>query len=78
MRKKRPMAIFSFAATSQAMAMEAFCKKNHFPGRLIPLPTEIFAGCGLAWAVPIEEKNRLIDALREEEIAYQQCKEILF
>ena len=43
MRAKRPYIVLSFHATVEAMAWE------NIPGRLIPLPRELSAGCGLAW-----------------------------
>ena len=35
--------------TSAAMAMEKYCNENSIKGRLIPVPRELSAGCGLAW-----------------------------
>lgn len=49
MRVKSDQLIITFATTSAAMAMEQYCMENNLPGRLIPLPGEISAGCGLAW-----------------------------
>lgn len=31
------------------MEMERYCLANAIPGRLIPLPEEVSAGCGVAW-----------------------------
>ena len=60
MRKKELSCIFSFETTTQAMAMENACKKKQIPGRIIPLPKEISAGCGLAWWAPAKEKERIL------------------
>ncbi len=30
-------------------------RSAHIPGRLIPLPRELSAGCGLAWRMPPED-----------------------
>ena len=49
MREKKPFLILSFSSTTQAMAVEKFCGERQLPGRLIPVPKEITAGCGLAW-----------------------------
>ena len=49
MRAKRPYIVLSFRATVDAMAWEKRCLAEHIPGRLIPLPRELSAGCGLAW-----------------------------
>lgn len=40
------------------MKMEKLCKKFGAPGGIIPLPSAISAGCGLAWAV--DEDDALI------------------
>lgn len=45
------------------MEWEKQCLAEKVPGRLIPLPREISAGCGLAWRMLPEEfeqwQNRL-------------------
>ena len=67
--------ILTFYNTSGAIAVERFCKAKGIPGRLLPVPREISASCGLAWAVPAEEKDRLSEVMKNfpEEIegAYQ-------
>ena len=55
--------MLAFAATTQAMAMEKMCHDENINGRLIPLPPDIDAGCGLAWRMEPEEY-----ALRKEKI----------
>ena len=54
-RKKIPYIVIPFDTTTDAMAMEAACADLGIPGRLIPLPREISAGCGLSWRIGIEE-----------------------
>ena len=49
MRAKRPYIVLSFGSTVAAMAWEKRCAEKTIPGRLIPLPRELSAGCGLAW-----------------------------
>ena len=49
MRQKKPFLIITFSATADAMALEKYCLAHDLPGRLIPIPREIHAGCGLAW-----------------------------
>lgn len=55
MRAKRPYIVLSFHTTLEAMEWEKHCLASCIPGRLIPLPREISAGCGLAWRMPPEE-----------------------
>ena len=49
MRRKRQYIVLSFASTARAMGWEKECAARGIPGRLIPLPSEITAGCGLGW-----------------------------
>lgn len=49
MRIKKKYIVLSFHTTAEAMAWEKACLSAQIPGRLIPLPREISAGCGLAW-----------------------------
>ena len=55
MRKKRPYIVLSFASTACAMGWEQECRARGIPGRLIPLPGEITAGCGLGWRMLPED-----------------------
>ena len=53
MRMKKKTWILTFESTTQAMAAEKYAMEQNLPGRLIPIPREITAGCGLSWkAVP--------------------------
>lgn len=70
MRKKRPAFVISFDETTQAMAMDRFCTQNGLPGRLIPVPREITAGCGLAWKAEPKDEPVLMAVLEKEGIAY--------
>ena len=73
MLKKKPTLIITFDTTTQAMAMEKFCAQWNLPGRLIPVPREITAGCGLSWKALPEEKDRLIEALTQAGMQWAQC-----
>lgn len=55
MRIKQRKAILTFYKTVDAIAMETMCQKEGIPGRLIPVPTAITAGCGMAWCAKPEE-----------------------
>ena len=73
MLKKKPTLIITFATTTQAMAMEKFCLQQGLPGRLIPVPREITAGCGLSWKAAPEDREPLIAALQAAEMKWEQC-----
>ena len=72
MRQKKPTLIITFATTTQAMAMEKFCMENNLPGRIIPVPREITAGCGLSWKAKPEEQQLLTEILMEAGMVWQQ------
>lgn len=59
MRKKTDSLVITFSATTDAMAAEKYLMGRQLPGRLIPLPSEIDAGCGLAWKAPVETEELL-------------------
>ncbi|MBU5481245.1 DUF3343 domain-containing protein [Blautia sp. MSJ-19] len=61
MIQKIPRYLLTFYNTSGAIAVERFCKANGIPGRLIPVPREISASCGLSWAVPAEQREELAE-----------------
>lgn len=76
MRKKEKKLIVTFHTTADAMAMEKACKKNNVPGRLIPVPRSITAGCGLSWCAQLNEleliKN-IMDEIGIEQDAVHEC-----
>ena len=76
MRKKTPKAVVTFASTSDAMAVEAAARETGPPGRMIPPPWGVPAGCGLAWCVPAEERGALLDALESGGLAYEAVHEV--
>ena len=65
MIQKIPRYLLTFYNTSGAIAVEKFCKEHAIPGRLIPVPREISASCGLSWAVPAEKQEELSEVERE-------------
>lgn len=73
MLKKRLSLILTFAETVQAMAAEKYCTENRLPGRLIPVPREITAGCGLAWKAPPDVRETLCAALDAANLAWSDA-----
>ena len=63
MREKKPVLVIAFENVTDALAMEKHCQTHGLPGRIIPIPREITAGCGLAWKAEPEDRDRLIPAL---------------
>ena len=65
MREKKDTLVVTFHTTTQAMAAEKFCLANGLPGRIIPVPREITAGCGLSWKAAPEDRETLTNAFTE-------------
>ena len=59
MRVKAPALVISFANVTEALAVENACKAAGLPGRIIPVPREITAGCGLAWSAVADIKAHM-------------------
>ena len=72
-RQKKPALVIAFDTTSQALAAEKLFTESGLPGRMIPIPSQITAGCGLAWKALPEERDALCAALDEAGIAHGGC-----
>ena len=73
MKKKELKLIVTFHTTADAMAMEKECKKRGVPGRIIPVPRAISAGCGLSWCAELTDREQIVEmmktvGIKEEEI----------
>lgn len=51
-RAREQCCVVSFSSTHDAMRAEALCVAAGVEGRIIPLPVQIHADCGLAWKMP--------------------------
>lgn len=63
MIRKQERVVFTFHTTTDAMAMESLCKEKNLGGRMIPVPGEITADCGLAWCAEPQSEDILTNAL---------------
>ena len=76
MRKKELKLVVTFHTTADAMAMEKACKEQNVPGRIIPVPRAISAGCGLSWCADLEDIEQIVSMMKEtgiEEEAMHEC-----
>lgn len=55
MREKTEYTVITFSDYHAAIAFESFCREKEIPGRLIPLPSSVSAGCGMCWRMKPEE-----------------------
>ena len=67
-REKTEKVVFTFHTTTMAMRMEQCAKDAGSPGRLIPVPRQISAGCGMAWSAPAAERSGLESLIQENGI----------
>lgn len=73
MRVKKPTLVITFPTTTAALSWERQCMERNVPGRLIPVPVTITADCGLAWAMPPQERGRLTEL---EDLPYSALLEM--
>lgn len=76
-REKTMKVVFTFPNTTQAMKMEHCAKASEASGRLIPVPTQISSGCGMAWSAPVEERAGLERLVEKEKIDAEQIYEMM-
>ena len=74
MKKKELRLVITFHTTADAMAMEKACKGKS-KGRLIPVPRELSAGCGISWSAPLTERSVVEQILSESGIEYEEMAE---
>lgn len=72
MRTKKSTLVITFNTTTQAMAVEKYCMEHNLPGRIIPVPREITAGCGLSWKAAPEDQDTLAAALTESGLGWEE------
>ena len=68
MRQKQEKCVVTFRTTAGAMAMERSCKEADLPGRLIPVPRTITAGCGMCWSAPPEAREAVEELVMREHL----------
>ncbi len=62
-RVRVPSLVVTFPTTAAAMSCEECCERRGLPGRMIPVPGEVAAGCGLAWKTAPGDRDELVAAL---------------
>ena len=77
MRPKTMKLVITFHTTAAAMAMEKLCKEENVPGRLIPVPRELTADCGMAWCAPVEAAARLRRLAEDRSLEFEGWQELL-
>ena len=77
MREKHPFIVLSFQTTVAAMEWEKRCMETGIPGRLIPLPGVVSAGCGLCWCTSPEKEKVLETKMKSKKIEFDQIYHVM-
>lgn len=77
MRKKERRLVITFHTTAEAIAMETICRNEGIPGRLIPVPRQISAGCGLSWSMPQGRQEAMEELIGRLGLSYEDMGEYL-
>ena len=77
MRKKELILVVTFHTTADAMAMEKACKEHQVPGRIIPVPRAISAGCGLSWCADLSDREAIVSMMKEAGIEEEEIHECM-
>ena len=74
MRRRRPVLVIAFSSTEQALAAEALFTNSGLPGRMIPIPSQVSAGCGLAWKAEVDEGRSSLRLWRRQAAATKRTR----
>ncbi|MBS4967710.1 MAG: DUF3343 domain-containing protein [Lachnospiraceae bacterium] len=75
--EKELRVVVAFDTTTQALAMEEAGKEAGLNGRLIPIPRQLTADCGLAWSEPVQSRGEMEQLIREKGLEYHQIVELV-
>lgn len=78
MRKKEEKLMITFHTTADAIAFEKACKDTGRSGRMIPVPRELSAGCGLAWCTEPALEEEFRELLQEQKLEFDAFAKILY
>jgi hypothetical protein len=70
--------IVTFSTTTSAMIAERTFKAHGIRGRLIPLPRQIDAGCGMAWAADPDAREEIEQFLTQQHLLFDKMVCITF
>ena len=68
--KKKKRLIITFETNTAPLKLDIKGKACGIPGRTIPLPSVISAGCGLAWRAELSDRECLIAFMKEHDIRW--------
>ncbi|MDN6626210.1 MAG: DUF3343 domain-containing protein [Pisciglobus halotolerans] len=75
---RKHYAIVAFPTSQAAAAAEIHVSDSAFDCRLIPMPEQIAAGCGLVLQLPVEDVKAVQSILEKNRIAVDEYYEVHF
>ena len=75
-RQKSRQFVITFSNTGDPMKMDIKAQAASVPGRIIPLPSEISAGCGLAWKAKLTQREEILDFMKQQDIRWEAIYEL--
>ncbi|MGI6105963.1 MAG: DUF3343 domain-containing protein [Raoultibacter sp.] len=68
--------IVAFYTTTDALAFQSACERRGVPGKLMPIPRQMSAGCGLAWRTPLAQAAQLDSLLHDASLMIEAVCDI--
>lgn len=78
MRKQEEKLIITFRTTADAIGAEQLCRLAGLPGRMIPVPRELSAGCGLAWCTAPEQEQMAKEHFTESGLEWEAMTRLFY
>lgn len=66
----------TFFTSAEAMATEQLCLENNISGKLVPVPRQLSANCGISWQARVEDEEKLKKILKENDIQWEVIQAI--
>ncbi len=63
--------VVTFSSTAEAFAFERACKNASLEGRLITIPRQLSAGCGMAWASPVHLRDEIESLAKAKALVHE-------
>ncbi len=76
MRQSKEFLVITFSETTDAMAAEKLFAEKGIPGRIIPIPRQLSAGCGLSFKTEMEWKAGAEAVLGEAGIRWHEMEPV--
>ena len=76
MRQRKTFLVITFSETADAMAAERQFGMLGIPGRIIPIPRQLSAGCGLSWRTEQDQQQRAKEVLQEAGIHWEAMEPV--